>query len=65
MIFSVNLEIFLVGLLEVLEVWRVRCLVQGIYTPRGQRPRRIFGQAGGVLREYPPAAVAAKVATGG
>ena len=29
----------LVGLFEVLEGWR---LVRGIYTPRGQRPRRIM-----------------------
>ena len=29
----------LVGLFEVLEGWR---LVRGIYTPRGQRPRRII-----------------------
>ena len=32
----------LVGLFEVLEVWM---LGQGIYTPRGQRPRRIYKES--------------------
>ena len=48
----------LVGLFEVLEGWR---LGQGIYTPRGQRPRRIVVVSLSRCRRAPPRAMCRKI----